>query len=117
MIPVSAFLRAFEGAVAGSPGGFPPAVSTHRPAPPVTSLTQQFFAEGDRQQDAVLGACRELTDAIYAVATVKIVVSMAWFAVSTPNDRCRPSNPEKVKMIHNTPGARSVAVTAVGSQA
>ncbi len=37
--------------------------------------------------------------------------------LGTPNDRCRPSNPENVKMTHNTPGARSLTVTAVGSHA
>ena len=33
------------------------------------------------------------------------------------NERCSPSSPEKVKITHSTPGARSIADTAVGSQA
>ena len=41
--------------------------------------------------------------------------SMAWSAASTPNDRCNPSKPENVKTTQGTPGARSVAATAVGS--
>ena len=43
--------------------------------------------------------------------------SIARSACSTPNERCSPSSPEKVKITHSTPGARSIAATAVGSHA
>jgi hypothetical protein len=41
--------------------------------------------------------------------------SIARSAISTLNERWSPSSPLKVKMIQSTPGARSMAPTAVGS--
>src|SRR5438105_3534792 len=43
--------------------------------------------------------------------------SIARSSSSTPNDRCSPSSPAKVNVTHRTPGARSIADTAVGSHA
>ena len=43
--------------------------------------------------------------------------SIARSASSIPNERWRPSSPENVKITQSTPGARSVADTAVASHA